>query len=161
MGIYPKYRKPTGTKVCPECGDVVKARGLSSHMRLKHPVITYVTKVIYTGNTVIDVGNNTSKDISNTVITQAEGKDLTECVRPDGKHFYTETDLKILHARWYYSVKSEVALFNQFDMMDLIADFERRFECTFREIKDANKDLIEDMKARGVDKAYLNMEYSR
>ncbi len=138
MRDYPKNRKPAGTKACPKCGAIVKARGMGAHMRLKHPAITYVTKVIDTGNTVIDVGNNTSKDISNSVITQVEGKDLIECVRPDGQHLYTDNDLKILHARWYYREKSKVALFNQFALMDIIRDFEKRFECTFDEIKRTN-----------------------
>ena len=166
MRNYPKYRKPAGTKVCPKCGDVVQARGLSSHMRLKHPVITYVTKVIDTGNKVIDSGNNTSKDTSNSVITQVEGKDLTECVRPDGKHLYTDNDLEILLAKITRAVfdNKNKDLFGVFYINDLIADFERRFECTFKEVKRANPHIVPkktDNENYLHAKEYAGLKYSR
>ncbi|MDP3003627.1 MAG: hypothetical protein Q8N38_10925 [Bacteroidales bacterium] len=74
-------------------------------------------------------------------ISNVVGKDLSECKRPDGKHFYTDTDLRILTRRLInqtYNPGSEVALFNQFTFMDLIADFERRFECRFDDVRKAN-----------------------
>lgn len=74
-------------------------------------------------------------------VSNVAGKDLSECKRPDGKHFYTDMDLRILTSlliNQTYKPDSEVALFNQFTFMDLIADFERRFECRFDEVRKAN-----------------------
>ncbi len=160
MGIYPKYRKPTGLKECPDCGKQIKARGLYGHRVLVHGIAekTIVkTGVIDTNyNSVGDMGNHVT-DISSKngipvipdqvkvkkVISEVGG-DQTERKTPDVSHQYTDQDLKILLSRimdYTYSPKSEVALFNKFDFMDLISDFERRFQCKFDEVRKANQHI--------------------
>lgn len=82
------------------------------------------------------------------------GKDLTECKRPDGEHLYTKQDIFILLAKL---CKVNWGIANQPGVTDLlpwlnasrrtselIADFERRFECKFDEIKQANSDTRND-----------------
>ena len=82
------------------------------------------------------------------------GKDLTECKRPDGEHLYTKQDVLILLAKlcrvnWGVAAQPLFAdLLSWFDAdrrtKTLIADFERRFECKFDEIKQANSDMLKD-----------------
>ena len=150
MRDYPKNRKPSGTKACPKCGAIVKARGMGAHMRLKHPVI-YETKVI---------------DIGNTVITQVAGKDLTECVRQDGKRFYTDNDLNILLGKIIYAVwdNKDKHLLGVFFINDLITDFERRFECSFADARKANPHIMPkktDNENYQFAKKYAGLKYSR
>lgn len=74
-------------------------------------------------------------------LSNVTGKDLSECKRPDGQHLYTYEDLCLLTAkliRQIYSPGSEVALFNKFTEMDIIEDFEHRFQCRFDDVRKAN-----------------------
>jgi len=165
MRDYPKNRKPSGTKACPKCGAIVKARGMGAHMRLKHPVI-YETKVIDIGNTVKTQVKDLSKDSGNTVITQVAGKDLTECVRQDGKRFYTDNDLNILLGKIIYAVwdNKDKHLLGVFFINDLITDFERRFECSFADARKANPHIMPkktDNENYQFAKKYAGLKYSR
>ena len=159
MGIYPKHREPyrknAGYRVCHYCGVTVKSRGIGAHIREAHKLIvktvvntngvdSSTTKVNYSSTAVID----SKVDFSTAVITKdlsdLSGKDLSECKRPDGKHFYTDLDIRILLAKIIvetYQPRSEVALFNQFNIMDLIEDFEHRFKCNFSEVRQANQHI--------------------
>ena len=160
MGVYPKHRKPAGLKECPDCGKQIKARGLYGHRALVHGIVEKT--IVKTG--VIDPSNNSVGDMGNNVTeissrngtqvipdqvtikkgSSEVGMDQTEFKRPDGSHQYTDQDLKILLSRIIdhtYRSNSEVALFNQFDFMDLISDFERRFQCKFDEVRKANQHI--------------------
>ena len=160
MGVYPKHRKPSGLRKCPDCGKLIKARGLYGHRVLVHGIVekTIVkTRVIDpsnnsvgdTGNKVTDSSNKSGTQVIPDQVTVKKvsskvGKDLTECKRPDGSNQYTDQDIFILLSRimdYTYKPKSEVVLFNQFDIMDLIADFERRFQCKFDEVRKANQHI--------------------
>jgi uncharacterized Zn-finger protein len=144
MGLYPKNRKPAGYRICPHCGESFKARGLGTHIREAHKMLykTVVSTVVDDSSNVV---NTTVTDSSNVPITKVAseitGKDLSECKRPDGKHFYTDQDLRILTARLIlqtYNSTTEVPLFSQFEFMDIIADFESRFKCRFDDVRKAN-----------------------
>ena len=117
-------------------GDVCDIRDLylqRPNNDLKKSVETVETNIEPDG---FEVPSPKTRNVSNVA-----GKDLSECKRPDGKHFYTDMDLRILTSlliNQTYKPGSEVALFNQFTFMDLIADFERRFECRFDEVRKAN-----------------------
>jgi len=117
-------------------GDVCDIRDLylqRPNNDLKKSVETVETNIELDG---FEVPSPKIRNVSNVA-----GKDLSECKRPDGKHFYTDMDLRILTSlliNQTYKPDSEVALFNQFTFMDLIADFERRFECRFDEVRKAN-----------------------
>jgi hypothetical protein len=153
MGIYPKSRKFAGYRKCDICGKTVSARGMGGHKKLKHGITRVITRVVTqvnnTSTQVINSSNNTGKEATQVkVITQdladISGKDLAECKRPDGKHFYTDLDIRILLAKIIvetYQPRSEVALFNQFNIQDLIEDFEHRFKCSFDEVRQANKHI--------------------
>lgn len=101
------------------------------------------------------------------------GKDLTECKRPDGKHLYTKQDIFILLAKiskvnWGLPAQPQVAdLLPWFNAdritRSIIADFERRFECKFDEIKRANSDIRPESNEEYISlmKRYENLKYSR
>jgi hypothetical protein len=113
------------------------------------------------------------KKVSNEV-----GKDLTECKRPDGSHLYTETDLWILVAKLVqvgftgkiqnFASASGPPLLSVLNTnqlsMNLISDFERRFQCKFDDVRrsspyvHAADDGSEDEIL--IDR-YASMEYSR
>jgi len=178
MGTYPKNRKPAGLRECPDCGQLVKARGMHGHRALVHNVVVKTiektqvndlnTRVIYPSNN--SSGNTGNKGITQ-VVSEITGTDLSECKRPDGEHLYTDIDLRILISyliRHTYNPGSEVTLFNQFTLMDIIADFEHRFECKFDDIrKDNNHVKISvDMGTTPEEhwlfaKRYSSLKYSR
>jgi len=166
MGLYPKHREPyrkhAGYRTCPHCGKAIKSRGIGSHIRQVHGLVVKTivntkvndfstTQVNDFSTRVNDSSNNFSSKVADSSenaiqreLVSITGKDLTECKRPDGKHFYTELDIRILLARIIietYQPRSEVALFNQFNIMDLIADFEHRFKCRFDEVRQANQHI--------------------
>jgi len=159
MGIYPKHREPyrkhAGYRTCPYCGVTVKSRGIGAHIREVHKLIVKTVVNTQNINPSPTIVNNSSTavidykiDSSTKVIVQdladISGKDLSECKRPDGKHFYTDLDIRILLAKIIaetYQPRSEVALFNQFNIMDLIEDFEHRFKCSFSEVRQANQHI--------------------
>ncbi len=98
------------------------------------------------------------------------GKDLTECKRPDGKHLYTDRDLWILLAKMYEVVYHEqsgnlLSVLNTNKVVDaLIADFERRFECKFDDMKKANphiKPYDSDNENYTLISRYSKLKYSR
>ena len=148
MGTYPKHRKPTGLRKCPDCDQLVKARGMPGHRALVHNVVVKTiekTRVNDLNTRVIDPSNNSSSDTGSKgktqVVSENTAKDLSECKRTDGEHLYTDIDLRILISYLIshtYNPGSEVALFNQFTLMDIIEDFEHRFECKFKDIRKAN-----------------------
>ena len=148
MGTYPKHRKPAGLRECPDCGHLIKARGLHGHRALVHNVIvkTIEKTLVNDMNTrLIYSSNNSSSDMGNKDKTQAVSentdKDLSECKRSDGEPLYTDIDLRIFISYLIshtYNPGSEVTLFNQFTLMDIIEDFEHRFECKFIDIRKAN-----------------------
>lgn len=157
MGLYPKHREPfrkhAGYRICTYCGKSIKARGIGTHIRQMHKLVVKTvvnTRVVDLSTTKVnDLSTkviNSSDNLSTKVITQdlslVSGKDLSECKRLDGKHLYTDLDLRILLAKIIvetYQPRSEVALFNQFHIMDLIEDFEHRFKCSFNEARQANQ----------------------
>jgi hypothetical protein len=163
MGLYPKHREPfrkhAGYRTCPHCGKSIKARGIGTHIRQMHQLVVKTvvnTRVVDLSTTkVTDLSDNLSTkvtDLSDNLSTKViaqdlvniSGKDLSECKRPDGKHFYTDLDIRILLAKIItetYQPRSEVALFNQFNIMDLIEDFEHRFKCSFSEVRQANQHI--------------------
>jgi hypothetical protein len=110
---------------------------------------------------------SSSPDIQNlSIIT---GKDLTECKRPDGKHFYTDKDLWILYSLLLHSVRMEPKLITilvsgPWDdsnvLGKLILDFEQRFECKFDDVKVSNPN-IKFSQAMDVTANYPNLNYSR
>ncbi len=183
MGIYPKHRKPAGLKECPDCGKLVKARGLYGHRALVHSIaektIVKTAVIEPSFNSVSDMGNNLT-DISNKNDTQEipdlvtiknvsseVGKDITEYKRPDGSYLYTDQDVKLLLSRIIDHInrpKSEVPLFNKFDFDDLIADFELRFHCKYYEVRNANQHIqagetIEDRQKFA--NKYRSLKYSK
>jgi len=102
-------------------------------------------------------------------VTNVEGKDLSECVRLDGQHLYTETDIKILLAKLIYHVYFSLAesqLLDHFAKMDLIEDFEKRFNCAFRDITKANSNIQIQMGETDKEhiefmNKYIHLKYSR
>lgn len=102
-------------------------------------------------------------------VSNVAGKDLSECVRLDGQHSYTETDIKILLAKLIYHVYFSLAesqLLDHFVKMDLIEDFEKRFNCTFRDITKANSNIQIQMGETDKEhiefmNKYVHLKYSR
>lgn len=151
MGSEQRYKVSAGYRKCDICGESMPARGIGTHRRQVHGLVVKTvvrTKVNDLSTKVINSSDHLTTKVAdlsnNTIQSELEsvtGKDLSECKRPDGKHFYTDQDLRILTAKLIiqtYHPGSEVALFNQFGFMDLIADFERRFECRFDDVRKAN-----------------------
>ena len=151
--IYIATRK--GSHVCSNLCRAQKSR--EKHSKLQPKVIRYRSAVIdlltpkpeplkNVANFVhLENADNKHKPKIDPVITQElsnlTGKDLTECKRPDGDHLYTYEDLCLLTAKLIRQILnpgSEVALFNKFAEMDLIADFESRFKCRFDDVRKAN-----------------------
>ena len=102
-------------------------------------------------------------------IASISGKDLTECKRPDGKHFYTDKDLWILYSLLLHVVRSQPKLITilaigPYDdsniIGQLIMDFERRFECKFGDVKRSNPH-IHFSDSIDVTTKYTNLDYSR
>jgi hypothetical protein len=98
------------------------------------------------------------------------GKDLTECKRPDGKHLYTDQDLWILLGKMYEVVYREqsgnlLSVLNTNKVVDaLIADFERRFECKFSDMRKANPHIMpysSDRENYTLISRYSKLKYSR
>jgi hypothetical protein len=102
------------------------------------------------------------------------GQALSECKRPDREHLYTKQDLHILMAKlartnWGQPASPGVAnllsFFNAQRVTDsLIADFERRFQCKFEEVKRANPDDIpggDNNNWSDIIGRYSNLPYSR
>ena len=121
-----------------ETRETLNVRGVSEHVKRPSDNVKKSNEMV---ETCIEPGGFTVPTPIIQNISNVVGKDLSECKRPDGKHFYTDTDLRILTRRLInqtYNPGSEVALFNQFTVMDLIADFERRFECKFDDVRKAN-----------------------
>jgi len=177
MGLYPKHREPfrkhAGYRTCPHCGKSIKARGIGTHIRQMHGLVikTVVndlstTKVNDLSTTVTTKVINESTKVIAQDLADISGKDLSECKRPDGKHFYTDLDIRILLAKIIvetYQPRSEVALFNQFNVMDLIEDFEHRFKCSFSEIKQANQHIRTGktlQEHRAFAEKYAHLQYS-
>jgi hypothetical protein len=100
-------------------------------------------------------------------LSKVTGKNLTECKRPDGEHLYTDQDIKILLGRIIidtYQPRSEVALFNKFNIMDLIEDFEHRFKCKFDDVKRSNSHIQTGTTAKehyAFAQKYAHLHYSR
>jgi len=105
------------------------------------------------------------------------GKDLTECKRPDGSHLYTELDLWILVSklanigftgRVSFASASGPPLLSVLSTnqtsMELISDFERRFQCKFDDVRrsspyvHAKEDGSED---EVLINRYAELQYSR
>jgi hypothetical protein len=152
MGAYPKHREPyrvhSGYRTCTYCGKSFKARGIGTHIREKHKLVVKTivnTKDIDLSTTQVNDSStpviHSKVDLSTVVITQGlsevTGKDLSECKRPDGKHFYTDQDLWILISRISRVIlqSDTSSVMSKWDAQqscyDLIRDFEKRFECSF------------------------------
>jgi hypothetical protein len=177
MGTYPKYRKPSGYRNCIHCGKSFKARGMGTHIREAHKMLykTVVSTVVpdleaTVKSSVIDNSNSLNTQVKpiSEDLSKITGKDLTECKRPDGEHLYTDQDIMILYARIIRFVlfeQCETDLFNVFDRMDIIEDFEKRFKCKFDpDVQRANQhikfgtthqDRLELMNK------YMNLKYSK
>lgn len=99
-------------------------------------------------------------------LSTVTGKDLTECKRPDGQHLYTDQDIRILLGRIIiltYQPKSEVDLFNKFNVMDLIEEFEHRFKCRFDDVRKTNQHIKTGKTAKEhyeFAQKYANLKYS-
>jgi hypothetical protein len=177
MGKYPKHRKPAGLRKCPDCGQLVKARGMHGHRALVHNVVVKTiekTRVNDLNTRVIDSSNNSYSDTDNKGITQVvseiSGKDMSECKRPYGKHLYTDQDLWILLSR----ISKVMLLADTGNLLslwdsentcnDLIRDFEQRFECKFSEVKQANQHIKPgktDIENWDIASKYAHLKYSR
>lgn len=156
-------------RVCSVCSKLIRPRGMGGHMRLAHGITVktivkhvhdvrgdvpgdvrdlrvqsqndYLKKSVEMVKTSIEpdgliVPSSIIQNVSNVI-----GMDLSECKRPDGNHFYTDTDLRILTSlliNQTHKPGSDVDLLNQFTYMDLIADFELRFKCRFDDVRKAN-----------------------
>jgi hypothetical protein len=183
MGKYPEHRKSSGYRKCDICGKTFIARGIGTHIREAHKMgINTVVKTIVTDNS-----NNSSNPVINSSkipllksvpvkvlqikeISKVIGKDLMECKRPDGQHFYTDTDLLILLAR-ISRIELNTEIGNLIDLWDnhtitrnLIQDFERRFETKFDDIKQANPNIKTgkmDRENRQLVSKYASLNYSR
>lgn len=177
MGTYPKHRKPAGSRKCPDCGQLVKARGLPGHRALVHNVVVKTiekTRVNDLNTCVIDPINNSSRDTGNKGITQVASeitcKDLSECKRPDGQHLYTDQDLWILLSRISKVIlQSDTGNLlsrwdSEYSCHDLIRDFEQRFECKFSEVTQANQHIKPgktDIENWHIASKYAHLKYSR
>ena len=154
---YPRNRKQSPKAKCPHCGGLYSSMGMGTHIREAHKMVYEATATPTVEATATPIATPTAaptvKTIAKAVViptpvikdlADISGKDLSECKRPDGKHFYTDLDIRILLAKIIvetYQPRSEVALFNQFNIMDLIEDFEHRFKCNFSEVRQANQHI--------------------
>jgi len=173
---YPRNRKQSPKAKCPHCGGLYSSMGMGTHIREAHKMVYEATATPTVEATAETTATPTAKTIAKTrvistaVITQdladISGKDLSECKRPDGKHFYTNQDICILLAKIIvetYQPRSDVALFNQFNIMDLIEDFEHRFKCSFNEVRQVNQHIrtgetLEEHRAFA--EKYVHLQYS-
>jgi hypothetical protein len=146
MKKYPEHRKPSGYRKCDICGKTVKARGIGGHKYIKHGIV--VKTILH--NSCDNSCNNSSNlvirpdDLDVKKISNISSKDLRECKRLDGQHFYTDNDLWILLSRICRSVLTEHTgdLLSMLDTNEfvskLIEDFEQRFKCKFGDVRRAN-----------------------
>jgi hypothetical protein len=103
------------------------------------------------------------------VISNVVGKDLSECKRPDGKHLYTELDILIMMARiircvFKHDISNPITILGGEQPDNIIADFERRFQCKFSDIKKANpniKPANNDAGNAAIMNKYAHLNYSR
>jgi len=175
MRKYPKTRRRSYTAKCPYCDGTYYAMGMGTHIREAHKMI-YKTIARPTARptakpTAKPVAIPTAKPVAipDRVIqnlSDITGKNLTECKRPGGQYFYTDQDIRILLGRIIietYQPKSEVALFNQFNIMDLIEDFEHRFKCKFDDVRRTNQHIQPGKTAwehSEFANKYMHLEYS-
>jgi len=105
--------------------------------------------------------NRQNSVIEETQILKINNDPKIECVRPDGKHFYNELDLKIFKAKIFFEVQihteqSDGSLFSEMAhskrIEEIIKDFERRFMCSFDNIKNDNPEMFK--KVKHFDKEY-------
>jgi len=98
------------------------------------------------------------------------GKDLTQCQNSGGKRLWTDQDSWILLGRLWEAIYSEdsgnpLSILNANKITDnLIADFERRFECSFDDIKSTYSDVhpdFSDIKSKPPMILFASMKYSR
>lgn len=176
---YPRNRKQSPKAKCPHCGGLYSSMGMGTHIREAHKMVYEATAIPIIEATATPKATPTVKSIAKSIaksiviptpvikdITNIFGKDLSECKRPDGKHFYTNQDICILLAKIIvetYQPRSEVALFNQFNIIDLIEDFEHRFKCSFREVRQANQHIRTGktlQEHRAFAERYAHLQYS-
>jgi len=176
MGNYPKNRKKSALVRCEICGKYFTSQGIGTHRRQKHETVLKVISIEKNNsNTTVTpiVTPIVTKAINNSIanLSNVVGKDLTECVRPDGQHFYTEKDLRILCALILHSLRAEPSQIMKVAMKEwdvssvigkLVLDFEKRFECKFNDAMVANKHIspFADDNMKITDK-YDSLEYSR
>jgi hypothetical protein len=160
MGKYPNHRKPSGYRKCDICGKTFKARGFGTHIREAHKMkintVVKTTVIDYSNNPITPVNDCSknlllktvpNKDLNTQEVSKVTSKEFTECERPDGQHFYTDTDLWILLARisqivFNTDTSNLVGLWDSERITrEMIQDFERRFECKFDDVKRANPNI--------------------
>lgn len=172
-------------RVCSICGKLIRPGGMGGHVRLAHEITVIVKHVRdIRGEVPGDVHDvpGEVRDIRGDVpgeltvpsviiqnVSNVVSRDLSECVRPDKKHSYTEMDIKIFFSKLIYHIyfsQTESQLLHHFAKMDLIEDFERRFDCTFKDIKRANPNIQIQMGKTDKEHTefmnmYAHLKYSR
>ncbi len=163
MAKYPKNRKHSGYAKCDICGKTFIARGMGTHRREAHEMVVKSLinnsnfNLITAVNDNITVVNDNSvgkirslikepssfKPISYLKISKIVDKDLTEYKHQKKTHLYSDTDLWILYGRFRMLMWSQQ--YPPHIMKErLIQDFERRFECKFYDVKQANTHICPD-----------------
>jgi len=154
---------------CPYCNRNIRARGMSNHVRYIHQFPAVIAKLQAASGKLDDVlwyarngkghtshtrdntsSSHTSEELSPmAVMTQSSQlvtKDLSKCVRPDGRHFYTERDVDLFLAKlicfaWEHDDDNPDALLRSIGYANgrnrIIKDFEKRFKCKFEDVQSA------------------------
>jgi len=145
---------------CPECGKLISPQGMGGHLWAKHKMkIQHVVKTKMGDGAFIEHETRNSdylsknKEIIETQTLKVDIEEKIECIRPDGKHFYTQEDLHILIGKIYWASHEfwngscDNPLFAHFTLTENVnqikRDFERRFQCKFSEAVKANKEFFD------------------
>lgn len=174
------------TIFCDICGKSCKPRGIGSHKRLKHGIVDRVNyinlvnpdKPLKTAR--VSDYYNPKKVIKTEVVTQLAIPSAVEhitpdlftgCERPDGKKLYNKLDVNILLARLIKVVFREEDSSNFLSVLNtnekitaIIQDFEKRFLCTFKDVRKSNMDIQpfdNDRDNLAFSEKYAFMKYSR
>jgi hypothetical protein len=183
MSTYPKHRKPSGYAICTICGKTFTSMGMGAHRRQAHQLVRIAMPDCLSNDHIAlaNVKSNTvacpfTKDnaIVKTPLLQHVSdiscRDLTECNHSGGQHLYTVTDLNILMGRICQIVlNTDISnLIGKWEtdniVNQMITDFERRFECRFNDVKEANPDVRpgkSDAENWVIASKYASLQYSR
>ena len=170
--VFKSFR--SDTKTCSEaCRSKLYRQRHGTSVKAQAKIIQTQAKIIETISPVPDRITDVAKSPLLKPIQELSvivGKDLAECKRPDGKHFYTDNDLRILYSLLLFTIRTEPKLITvlatgPYDDSNtigkLIQDFERRFECKFWDVKKANPHIHFNQENMDLTDKLPNLNYSR